>query len=63
MSLRDVLEYRAADTGQIVFDMVDVPIEYRALYSRPFGAQQWGWHSGEFYFDAAYKASHEGVPA
>jgi hypothetical protein len=59
MSLRDVLEYRAADTDEIVFSLDDAPRDPRALYSRPFGAEQWGWHSGEFYFDTAYKESHD----
>lgn len=63
MTLRDVLEYRAADTTRIVFSEDDLPGEAWAgtVYSRPFGASQWGYHSGEFYFDRAYKASHHAL--
>lgn len=59
MSLRDVLEYRAADAETIVFDLADVPRDARTVYARPFGVTQWGYHSGEMHWDDAYRASHE----
>jgi hypothetical protein len=63
MSLRDVLEYRRANTATIVFALADLPAGDPTIYARPFGAQQWGYYSGPFEFDAEYKASHEAVAA
>lgn len=60
MTLRDVLEYRAADSDVISLSLDDMPRECRAIYARPFGVSQWGYYAGEFYFDAAYRASHTG---
>jgi hypothetical protein len=61
MSLRDVLEYRAAGTADIVFDLGELPrdVDQQTVYARPFGATEWGWYSGPFVFDADYLASHE----
>lgn len=59
MSLRDVLEYRVADSTIISLSLDDMPRDPSTLYSRPWGATQWGYHSGEMYFDAEYKRSHE----
>ena len=63
MSLRDVLEYRASDSSTIVFDVEDLPVESFAgtIYARPFGADQWGYHSGGMYWDDEYRRSHEAV--
>lgn len=63
MTLRGVLEYRLADDERTYFALEDLPSHdpERALYSRLFGSTAWGWYSGEFYFDAEYKASHEGT--
>lgn len=51
MTLRDVLEYRAADSDTITLSLDDIPRHARTIYSRPWGAQQWGYHSGELYWD------------
>lgn len=58
MTLRDVLEYRAADSDVISMSRDDIAPAPRTLYSRPWGSTQWGYHSGEMYWDAAYVASH-----
>lgn len=61
MSLRDILEFRAADNSTVTFSLEDVPRDAGTVYARPFGEHQWGYYSGDMYWDAAYKASHEGV--
>lgn len=60
MSLRDVLEYRAADSDVVSLSLDDMPREYRTIYARPWGATEWGYYAGEMYWDAAYRASHGG---
>lgn len=59
MTLRDVLEFRAADSDTISMSIDDIPTGWRTIYSRPWGSWEWGYHSGEMYWDAAYVASHE----
>lgn len=63
MSLRDILEFRAADDAKVAFSTLDLTPSARTIYARPFGESQWGYYSGEMYWDPAYKASHEAVPA
>lgn len=63
MSLRGVLEYRLADDERTYFTIDELPVidDKRTVYSRQFGATEWGWYSGPFYFDAGYRASYEGT--
>lgn len=60
MTSAQVLEYRAVDTERVFYSYAEVVQAYGSdvtVYSRPFGLEAWGWHSGPFYFDARYKAS------
>lgn len=61
MSLLDVLEYRAAGSSIIVFDVADLSRTDVTVYARPFGATQWGYYSGAMEWDAEYRRSHEPV--
>lgn len=64
MSLRDVLEYRAADSGVISLSEDDMPRDGDVtIYARPWGATQWGYHSGPMRWDDEYHRSHEVVPS
>jgi hypothetical protein len=62
MSMRDVLEYRAADSDVVSMSLDDLPRTARTFYARPWGETEWGYLSGEMYWDEAYSASHVCAP-